>query len=94
MKQITTHKPFNEAKPFECGGCRGYDSQEEREKDIEQLRKEGFNYFYRFSDTSAPIALCYGWAAYADPNYHFAPVEQPKSRWYPQPGNRGYDCLC
>lgn len=78
MIQITTHT--------ERGGCRGYDTAEEREQDIQALKVEGFNHFVNYRDTQAPIALNYGIGS-VQPQQ---PIRRP---WQPKPGDPGYDLL-
>jgi hypothetical protein len=80
MIQITEHR--------ELGGCRGYDSVEERDADILALRAEGYDHFVTYRDTQAEVALSYGKC--------FPPMATAEiyRSWYPKPGNRGYDLLC
>lgn len=76
--------------------CRGYDSIEERDADIAQLRTEGCNYFVEYRDSNCPIALCYGYAAWKDDNLCSHPIQRtsPRRPWSPRPGDTGYDLLC
>ena len=80
MIQITPHSTL--------GGCRGYDSQEERDNDIKKLKEEGFNYFTPYRDTQATIALSYGVSEVTE---HVGPHKRP---WQPKPGDSGYDLMC
>jgi len=80
MIQLTPHN--------ERGGCRGYDTQQEREIDITRLRCEGFNHFTTYRDANSPIALSYGKSPFQATNVL---LQKP---WSPKPGDRGYDLLC
>lgn len=79
MKQLTQHTLR--------GGCRGYDSDDERTLDIIALQELGYNHFTTYRDTEAKYALSYGCSmCQLNPK----PVKRP---WTPKPGNMAYDCL-
>lgn len=50
--QLTPHTIY--------GGTRGYVSADQREQDIKELKKQGYDHFVEYKDTQAPIALSYG----------------------------------
>lgn len=84
MVQLTPHR--------ELGGCRGYDSVEEREADIRKLMEKGFDHFTTYRDSAAPIALSYGKRQIPKDDSEFS--GEIRRHWSPRPGDRGYDLLC
>lgn len=84
MVQLAPHR--------ELGGCRGYDSVEEREADIRKLKEEGFDHFVTYRDSNAPIALSYGKRVVSETGAKES--GEIRRHWTPKPGDRGYDLLC